>query len=61
MTDSAQTFNARYGGNVIVTAGPTAIWQDAAMQDADIFYSGAENMMNRLRQRVWCPDRRVDD
>ena len=45
MTDSAQTFNARYGANVIVTAGPTANWQDAAMQDADIFYSGAENMM----------------
>ena len=31
MTDSAQTFNARYGANVIVTAGPTANWQDAAM------------------------------
>jgi accessory colonization factor AcfC len=45
MTDSAHTFNARYGANVIVTAGPTAIWQDAAMQNADIFYSGAENMM----------------
>ena len=45
MTDCAQTFSARYGANVIVTAGPTANWQDAAMRDADIFYSGAENMM----------------
>jgi accessory colonization factor AcfC len=45
MTDCAQTFSARYGVNVIVTAGPTSGWQDAAKNDADIFYSGAENMM----------------
>ena len=45
MTDCAQTFSARYGANVIVTAGPTSSWQDVAKNDADIFYSGAENMM----------------
>ena len=45
MADCAQTFSARYGVNVIVTAGPTSRWQDAATNDADIFYSGAENMM----------------
>lgn len=45
MTDCAETFNARYGANVIVTAGPTSGWQDAAKNDADIFYSGSENMM----------------
>ena len=45
MTDCAQTFGARYGVNVVVTAGPTANWQAAAMQNADVFYSGAENMM----------------
>jgi accessory colonization factor AcfC len=45
MTDCAQTFSQRYGVNVIVTAGPTSGWQNAAKGDADIFYSGAENMM----------------
>jgi len=45
MTDCAQTFSARYGVNVIVTAGPTSGWQDAAKRDADMFYSGSENMM----------------
>jgi len=45
MTDCAQTFSARYGANVIVTAGPTSRWQDAAESNADIFYSGSENMM----------------
>ena len=45
MTDCAQTFSARYGVNVMVTAGPTSGWQDAAKTNADIFYSGSENMM----------------
>src|SRR6516162_8637173 len=45
MTDCAETFSARYGVNVVITAGPTANWQAAAMQNADVFYSGAENMM----------------
>ena len=45
MTDCAQTFSARYGVNVMVAAGPTSGWQDAAKTNADIFYSGSENMM----------------
>jgi accessory colonization factor AcfC len=45
MSECARTFNARNGANVAVTFGPTAQWSAQAMQDADLFFSGAENMM----------------
>lgn len=45
MSECARTFNARNSSNVVVTFGPTKKWRDAAAKDADMFYSGAENMM----------------
>jgi accessory colonization factor AcfC len=45
MLECARAFNSRSGANVIVTSGPTSRWKDAAAHDADMFYSGAENMM----------------
>jgi accessory colonization factor AcfC len=45
MLECAHTFNSRNGANVMVTFGPTARWREAALHDADLFYSGAENMM----------------
>jgi accessory colonization factor AcfC len=50
MSDCARTFNARNGANVIVTFGPTSQWRAAASRDADMFYSGAENMMTDFVQ-----------
>jgi accessory colonization factor AcfC len=45
MSECARIFNSGSGANVVVTFGPTARWKESALHDADIFYSGAENMM----------------
>ena len=45
MTECANTFNTLSGANVVVTSGPTSQWMQAAMDNADLFYSGSENMM----------------
>lgn len=45
MKDAAAAFEARTGVEVIVTAGPTPQWIDAAHRNADVIFSGAENMM----------------
>ena len=45
MTECANTFSALSDANVIVTSGPTSQWMQAASRDADLFYSGSENMM----------------
>jgi len=50
LSDCASAFNARNGANVIVTFGPTGRWRDQASRDADMFYSGAENMMTDFVQ-----------
>jgi accessory colonization factor AcfC len=50
MQDCARTFNARNRANVIVTFGPTGRWREEASLDADMFYSGAENMMTDFVQ-----------
>ena len=45
MTECANTFSALSGANIVVTSGPTSQWMQAAMGNADLFYSGSENMM----------------
>ena len=45
MTECANTFSALSGGNVVVTSGPTSQWMQEALGNADLFYSGSENMM----------------
>jgi len=46
MQEAAQVFGASQGVKVEVLAGPTAQWLDKAKQDADVVFSGAENMMS---------------
>lgn len=46
MKRAAAEYGAAHGISVVVTAGPTPQWQASAMQDADVIYSGAENMMS---------------
>ena len=44
MQEAAKTFGAINKVTVNVSAGPTTQWLDKARQDADIIFSGAENM-----------------
>lgn len=46
MKEAAKTFGALQNVEVNVTAGPTPQWVEKAKQDADVIYSGAENMMS---------------
>lgn len=46
MQEAAKRFETLRGVKVTVTAGPTPQWADKAKQDADVIYSGAENMMS---------------
>lgn len=46
MQEAAKSFESLKGVKVVVTAGPTPQWVDKAKQDADVIYSGAENMMS---------------
>lgn len=45
MTAAAKAFTESTGTKVEVTAGPTDKWAEAAAADADIIFSGAENML----------------
>ncbi len=45
MKEAAQAFQKKTGDNVSVTAGPTGQWIAHAKTDADIVFSGSENMM----------------
>jgi accessory colonization factor AcfC len=45
MKEAAQAYGKAHGIEVIVVAGPTPQWADQARQDADVIFSGAENMM----------------
>lgn len=46
MHEAAAAFQRETGLPVEVTAGPTPKWIDAARGDADLIYSGSENMMS---------------
>jgi accessory colonization factor AcfC len=43
--EAAKAFGAAHGVTVNVSAGPTGQWVEKAKQDADVVFSGAENMM----------------
>jgi accessory colonization factor AcfC len=45
MKAAAEAFQSKHGVRVEVVAGPTPAWLGAAKADADLLYSGAENMM----------------
>ena len=44
MQEAAKAFGAAHDVTVNVSAGPTAQWVEKARQDADVIFSGAENM-----------------
>ena len=44
--EAAEAFGKAHNIKVAVTAGPTPAWADKARQDADVLFSGAENMMS---------------
>lgn len=46
MQEAAKVFGAGRQVTVNVTAGPTPQWREKAKQDADLVFSGAENMMS---------------
>lgn len=46
MKEAAQAFGKQHGIQVNVTAGPTPAWAEQARQNADVLFSGAENMMS---------------
>jgi accessory colonization factor AcfC len=46
MKEAAKRFGALHNIEVNVTAGPTGQWVMQAKQDADVIFSGAENMMS---------------
>ncbi|KLN58353.1 substrate-binding domain-containing protein [Variovorax paradoxus] len=46
MKEAAQAYGAASGVQVNVVAGPTPQWVEKAKADADVVFSGAENMMS---------------
>ncbi len=46
MKEAAASFSALHHVQVDVAAGPTGQWVEVAKQDADVIFSGAENMMS---------------
>lgn len=46
MKEAAQQYGAQHGVSVQVTAGPTPQWSTQARGNADVIFSGAENMMS---------------
>ncbi|WP_176220530.1 substrate-binding domain-containing protein, partial [Cronobacter sakazakii] len=46
MKEAAEAFGKQHGIQVKVTAGPTPAWAEQAKQNADVLFSGAENMMS---------------
>lgn len=51
MKEAAQVFGAKRGVTVEVTAGPTGVWKDKALKDADLIFSGSEYMMTDFIQK----------
>jgi len=51
MREAAKVFGERKGMKVEITAGPTPVWKDRAMKDADLIFSGSEYMMTDFAQK----------
>ena len=58
MKEAAKMFEQKTGTSVVVTAGPTPEWIQAAKSDADIIYSGSETMMTDFAQAM---EGRIDE
>lgn len=52
MKEAAGSFSARHKIAVNVAAGPTPEWAEKAKQDADVIFSGAENMLNEFAKAL---------
>ena len=50
--DAAAVFGRAHHINVVVTAGPTPKWLTAAKANADVVYSGSENMMTDFQTQM---------
>lgn len=46
MREAAEVFKNKRGVTVEVIAGPTSMWKDNAIKDADLIFSGSEYMMS---------------
>ena len=51
MREAAKVFGEMNGIKVEITAGPTPVWKDQAMKDADLIFSGSEYMMTGFVQK----------
>jgi accessory colonization factor AcfC len=51
MRESAKVFGDKQGIKVEINAGPTPLWKDRAMKDADLIFSGSEYMMTDFLQK----------
>jgi accessory colonization factor AcfC len=51
MKELAQIFSAKGKVTVEVTAGPTPVWKEKALKDADLIFSGSEYMMTDFVQK----------
>ncbi|MGO8738050.1 substrate-binding domain-containing protein [Rhodoblastus sp.] len=50
--EAAKIFGAANGVSVVVASGPTANWVDKARNDADLLYTGSENMVHEFRKAI---------
>lgn len=51
MREAARVFGQKKGIKVEITSGPRHTWKDRAMKDADLIFSGSENMMTDFMQK----------
>ncbi len=51
MKEAAQVFGQSKGISVEVKAGPTPVWREQALKDADLIFSGSEYMMTDFIQK----------
>jgi accessory colonization factor AcfC len=51
MKEAARAFSIKRQVAVEVTAGPTPVWKEQALRDADLIFSGSEYMMTDFVQR----------
>ncbi|MBF0531437.1 MAG: substrate-binding domain-containing protein [Deltaproteobacteria bacterium] len=51
MREAAMVFGEKKGIKVEVVAGPTLVWKEQAMKDADLIFSGSEYMMTDFAQK----------
>jgi accessory colonization factor AcfC len=51
MREAAKVFGEMKGIKVEIIAGPTPVWKNQAMKDADLIFSGSEYMMTDFAQK----------